>query len=141
VGIEIPRTHVVRELRTRRATERRTIQMIPTTELDAELAPDTILPVQFSSMWHRRSRGVGEKLACAILEQAVRDLRTFRNARRQRDRRWYFDAHGWVCSDDRSYEFSFVNICDALGLSVDALRARLLGPEQQAERAPLSEAA
>ena len=115
--------------------------MIPTTELDLELAPDTILPVQFSAMWHRRPRGVGETLACAILEQAVRDLRTFRNARRQRDRRWYFDAHGWVTSDDRSYAFSFVNICEALGLSVDALRARLLAAETQEQRAPLSEAA
>lgn len=116
--------------------------MIPTTELDKELSPETLLPEQFSSLWHGRARTEGEALACAILDQALRDLRTHRNARRPRNRRIYADARAWVSSDDRSYAFSFVNICDALGMSFEALRERCLRePDELEQRASLAQAA
>jgi hypothetical protein len=36
------------------------------------------------------------------------------------------DARSWVIEEDRCWAFSFENVCDALGLSAEALRARLL---------------
>ena len=117
--------------------------MIPTSELDKELCPETLLPEQFSSLWHARARTEGESLACAILDQAVRDVRTLRNARKARDRRVYADARAWLCSDDRDYAFSFVNICEALGISPEGLRERFVRTvdEREQQRATLAQAA
>jgi hypothetical protein len=111
--------------------------MISTSELDSELSPETLLPEQYSSLWHRRARTEGEVLASAILEQSIRDLRTFRNARRARMRRIHADAHAWICSEDRSYAFSFVNICEVLGICPESLRERLIRePEEQRNALP-----
>lgn len=115
--------------------------MIPTSELDKELSPETLLPEQFSSLWHGRARTEGERLACGILDQALRDLRTLRNARKQRDRRVYVDARAWISSDDRSYPFSFVNICEALSISADGLRERLMREPDEREPTSLPQAA
>lgn len=61
-----------------------------------------------------------------MLRQALNDLQKFRYARRRRRQRLYMEAYRWVASNDRSWPYSFLNICDALGLSADALRAEVL---------------
>lgn len=37
------------------------------------------------------------------------------------------EAGAWLRSDDMSWPFSFVNICDALGLDAGQVRARVMG--------------
>jgi hypothetical protein len=44
----------------------------------------------------------------------------------------YREAYQWVVSDDRSWPYSFLNICDLLGLCAGALRAELLRSERAA---------
>jgi hypothetical protein len=38
----------------------------------------------------------------------------------------YTDAEQWLLDDDRSYLFSFANICEALGFEPDYLRQGLM---------------
>jgi hypothetical protein len=40
----------------------------------------------------------------------------------------------WLRSDDTRWPYSFVNVCDALGLSPDAVRSTLRGPRDPAPR-------
>jgi hypothetical protein len=86
--------------------------------------PVAILPEQFDVLWHRRAVSRPEHaLLLAVVGQALLDLQRFRHARQSRRRRLYADAYRWVMSRDRSHPFSFVNMCETLNLSPDALRA------------------
>ena len=98
------------------------------------LLPESILPEQFATLWRRRVVQPEQVLLRAVLEQAARDLRRFRGARCRAAQRLYLDAYNWVCSLDRSYWFSFINVCEVLGLSPPAVRARFLGEQSTARR-------
>jgi hypothetical protein len=90
--------------------------------------PAAILPVQFDDLCRRSVGRSGEqRLALAVVRQAVEDLRKHRWARRRRAQRIYRDAYEWVDATDRRWPYSFINICEVLQLSPTALRAELLG--------------
>ena len=36
--------------------------------------------------------------------------------------RLYWQAYAWVADDDRQWPFSFVNLCETLGLDIEAIR-------------------
>ena len=65
-------------------------------------------------------------LAKGVLVQARQDLRRFAAAEDRVGREIYADAYSWVFSDDLSWPYSFLNVCDALALSPDILRTELL---------------
>jgi hypothetical protein len=67
------------------------------------------------------------KLAAAVVRQAKNDLKRFRSQRRETGRSLYVDARTWIASNDRSWPYSFLNLCDALHLQADLIRAELLG--------------
>src|ERR1700682_4529429 len=81
-----------------------------TTEPDGE--PDSIGPVR--------------ALAQGVLDQAAKDLRKFHAAHEPLGRELYWDAYSWVMSNDFSWPYSFVNICEALDLSTEVVRSELL---------------
>jgi len=61
----------------------------------------------------------------AVLREALDDYRrglTVAGADAASERR---TLESWFCSDDLGWPYSFVNICQALGLDVDALRGEL----------------
>jgi hypothetical protein len=66
-------------------------------------------------------------LAAGILEQATLDLRRFHGATSALEREFYLDAHRWVTSDDCSWPFSFLNVCQALNLAPETIREDVLG--------------
>jgi hypothetical protein len=68
-----------------------------------------------------------QKLAAAVLSRAADDLQQFRHARRGAARSLYADARKWIASNDRLWPYSFLNLCDALHLAADVIRAELLG--------------
>jgi hypothetical protein len=85
------------------------------------LAPDTVLPEQLAAP-RRDSLISGERaLMLAVLEDAIRCyLEPPRGAVRvQRE------AENWIFHGDESWPFSFVNICDALGLAAGPMRRKL----------------
>src|SRR6266581_33439 len=65
-------------------------------------------------------------LAAGILEQATLDLRRFHGATSGLERELYHDAYRWVISDDCSWPFSFLNVCQLLKLAPEILRQDLL---------------
>ena len=85
--------------------------------------PETVLPVQlFSSgraMWQPEKR-----LMLAVLEAALLDLQTSAGARTPRERRRADEVDAWFAADDEGWPCSFLNVCQALGLDVSAVRAR-----------------
>ena len=66
-------------------------------------------------------------LAAGILKQAALDLRRFHGASSAVEREFYLDAHRWVTSDDCSWPFSFLNVCQALDLAPGTVREEVLG--------------
>jgi len=91
------------------------------------IAPEQILPEQFYEVWCCTKTTTPEReLAVSVLCQAALDLAKCRNAPKGRKRRLYREAYQWVLSDDRSWPFSFVNLCDLLNLSPPYLRRQLL---------------
>src|SRR5947209_14154856 len=66
-------------------------------------------------------------LAAGILKQAALDLRRFHGATSAVEREFYLDALGWITSDDCSWAFSFLNVCQALNLAPEIIREEVLG--------------
>src|SRR6266404_4669092 len=66
------------------------------------------------------------ELASGILKQAAQDLRRFHGATSAIERELYLDAYRWVISDDCSWPFSFLNVCQLLNLAPEGLRQELL---------------
>lgn len=85
------------------------------------LAPDTVLPEQLAAP-RRDSLICGERaLMLAVLEDAIRCyVEPPRGGLRVRR-----EAEHWIWSADESWPFSFVNICDALGIAAGPLRRKL----------------
>ena len=63
-----------------------------------------------------------KELAAEILKQATLDLRRFHGATSAVEREFYLDAHRWITSDDYSWPFSFLNVCQTLNLTPGAVR-------------------
>ena len=88
--------------------------------------PQVILPSQFFTRLQRAAAWTGEqRLMAAILEDAVGicgrpEPRPYEKGRTLDRQTW-----AWVRSDDRTWPFSFLRICDALGLSASAVRRGL----------------
>jgi hypothetical protein len=66
------------------------------------------------------------ELASGILKQAAQDLRRFHGGTSAIERELYLDAYSWVISDDCSWPFSFLNVCQLLKLAPEILRQDLL---------------
>jgi hypothetical protein len=71
--------------------------------------------------------GTSQKaLAAGVLKQAAQDLRRFHGATSAIERELYLDAYRWVRSDDCSWPFSFLNVCQLLNLTPDIVRQELV---------------
>src|SRR6266702_6729739 len=68
-----------------------------------------------------------KELAAGILKQAALDLRRFHGATSAIEREFYLDAYRWVISDDCSWPFSFLNVCQTLNLAPETVREEVLG--------------
>lgn len=93
--------------------------------------PVVILPSQISvdAQWVSHTSGQ-VALMLAVLEEAARCMERGRRRRHSGIRKLAAEAEAWVRCDSREWPFAFANICDALGLDVDAARARLLAGDE-----------
>ncbi len=95
--------------------------------------PDTLLPSQFFDRVRRRTEHEGERrLMIAVLEDAVGVYRKQAGVREGRNREIFLEAEEWIEDQDRTWLFSFQNICDVLGLDADYLRRGLRAWKTQA---------
>lgn len=74
----------------------------------------------------------------AILASAILDFQQ-RRAPTRHSRRLAREAEDWIWSNATDWPFSFMNICEALGLSPSYLRTRLLVWQEAVRRAPEEE--
>jgi hypothetical protein len=99
----------------------------------AGIADDTVTraivrPVQFHDVWSRSGACSPERrLALAVVEEALNDVALYSTSTRPLGARLCRDAWEWIAADDHESPFSFVNLCDELGLPIDALRRQALG--------------
>ena len=88
--------------------------------------PDTLLPSQFFDRVRRRTEHEGERrLMIAVLEDAVAVYRKQAGARDARNQQLFREAEEWIEDPDRTWLFSFQNICDVLDIDSDYLRRGL----------------
>jgi len=105
------------------------------------------MPEQFQEMWHGGRPITPEReLVMVVLWQAASDLQKFRFAKFRKQQRLYMEAYKWVASDDRSWPYSFVNLCETLKLSPEYLRGGMLESRLPAKKTdsasePMEEAA
>jgi len=95
------------------------------------LTDGILVATQFRDIWNGGAHQPECTLAAAVLDAAVADLENHRYAHRRGHQRIYWQVYQWIASDCREWPFSFVNICEILRLSPQALRAHLLDPRQQ----------
>ena len=70
---------------------------------------------------------LGERrLLLAVLEEAIRTYQRYALANDHRSVTLFSHVEEWFASEDSEWMFSFVAICDALGLETTYLRAGLL---------------
>lgn len=96
--------------------------------------PDVLLPAQFFAAF-RRAAGLERErlLMLAVLEDAVDCYQKHSHSTDPRGQQLFEEAVAWVQSDDRSWLFSFENICDTLEINSDYVRR---GLRQFVERKP-----
>jgi hypothetical protein len=90
---------------------------------EAAIQPQAVLPVQFHPA---RAATPASRLALAILEDALRIYGKRDCVLRRKQRRLLAETEAWLCSDDVSWPFSFVNVCHVLDIDPAWLRERLL---------------
>ena len=89
-----------------------------------------VLPVQYLNKPGERRKEPQKRLMVAVLQTVVDDYRgsAYRHAAgfaMPRDVGAYAAARAYVESKDRTWPFSFENLCEAVGLDADTLRTEL----------------
>ncbi len=89
--------------------------------------PDTLLPTQYFAHLRRRVPKEPEYLlVVAVLQDAIECVQKHRDAADKKRRQLYVDAVQWIVEDERSWPFSFVNVCELLGLNPEYVRRGIL---------------
>ena len=88
--------------------------------------PDVLLPAQYFAAF-RRAGGLERErlLMLAVLEDAIDCFQKYAFARDPRGQQIFDESREWVSSTDRSWLFSFENICDTLEINADYVRRGL----------------
>ena len=101
-------------------------RVIETSSSGLELAPETVLPSQFFDRLQVDASLQPEKrLMLAVLEDAVGTFQKYADVSSRHGRRLFSEAEEWFASPDADWPFAFVNVCQALGLDAEYLRAGL----------------
>ena len=91
----------------------------------ARLEPDSITPDQLRPPPVALAALPERRLISAILEHAVADFQRFALATDVRSRRLFLETQAWFLSDADASPFTFVSICQALGLEPTWVRGGL----------------
>jgi len=101
------------------------------------LQPDTLLPSQyFAALRHKGAHEPERRLVVAVLQDAVDCFQKHVMARDRKARQLFLDAEEWIGSDDRSWPFSFENVCDLLQINAEYLRRGLTAWRDRQLNAP-----
>ena len=97
--------------------------------------PDTLLPSQYFDRMRSKALRDGEhRLMIAVLEDAVDIYRKQAGAREARGQQLFREAEDWIADTDRTWLFSFENICDVLDINSEYIRRGLRALKQRQAR-------
>jgi hypothetical protein len=86
--------------------------------------PDPLLPAQYLDIFKSKPPLDPEKtLMLAVLEDAVTCIRKYRSSSLGKGKRLFHDARDWIFADEEDWPFSFINVCETLGLNPGYLRS------------------
>jgi hypothetical protein len=103
--------------------------------LGGQVAPDTLLPVQYNEIMRRRSALQGEhKLMFAVLEDAVECYLKHMNAKSRKQRLLFYEAQHWMNAKNRVGLFSYQTLCESLGIDAKTLRTALESRLKRSQR-------
>ena len=89
--------------------------------------PDILIEAQFQSSHRRRFHLDPERvLMLAVLQDAVLCFQEHVVAQCKRKQSLHREAEEWISNSDRSYMFSFENVCETLGFDANYMRDGLL---------------
>jgi hypothetical protein len=101
----------------------------------AVFQPDILVSAQYLATYRRRFHLQPEQLLMlAVLEDAVLCFQDHLTATQPRKQALYRDAEEWMLHGDKSYFFSFDNICDSIGIDSAYLRRGLMRWKERALR-------
>jgi hypothetical protein len=88
------------------------------------LVPDALMPSQYFEGGQRDDPATAaiKRLMLAVLEDALRCLQTYADARTPVRRRMFFEAQTWIADRTGCGPFAFEAICEALGIEHRRLR-------------------
>jgi hypothetical protein len=117
----------------------RTVVQEPSGGNSHVLEPDTLLPSQyFDRVVPEPSMQPEKRLMLAVLEDAVATYQRNASATSRRGRRLFKEAEDWVETSGSSWPFAFENVCVALRLEPEFVRAGLRRwREREAARGPV----
>jgi hypothetical protein len=99
----------------------------------AVFQPDILISSQFLATYRRRFHLNPEQLLMvAVLEDAIICFQDHVAATCRRKRLLHAEAEQWILDGDKSYLFSFENICESIGLEPTYLRQGLVRWKQAA---------
>ena len=100
------------------------------------LDPEVLLPVQLACLGSNPKAVTPEReLMANVLLQAADDLVKNKGSMNRKRMRLHRDAFRWIVATHRRWPYSFVNICDVLGVSDRSVRSELLGQAVTSEAA------
>ncbi len=86
-----------------------------------------MLPSQFFAALRQKTSRDGEhRLLVAVLEDGLNCFQKHIDSTDPKQRQLFLDAEEWIMSDDQSWVFAFVNVCETLDLDSDYVREGLL---------------
>ena len=89
--------------------------------------PDILIDAQFQSTYQRRFSLDPERvLMLAVLQDAVVCFQENLTATCKRKQVMHVEAEEWILDKDKSYLFSFENVCETLGYDAGYMREGLL---------------
>jgi hypothetical protein len=100
------------------------IDQTPEQSTSVKLEPEILLPEQLENLG-RRWMQPEHRLMLAVLEDAVHAYQTGCAAYGGERRLNFRDTAEWFASEDTAWPFSFVTICQHLGIEPDYIRAGL----------------
>lgn len=85
--------------------------------------PDILAPAQyFDGLMKEQARAPERDLALAMLEDAVMCFQKYLKSTREKEQYLFTETEEWFRSDNREWVFSFLNLCDFLGLDPEFVR-------------------
>lgn len=105
----------------------RAVVTIRSNPVGSYFEPDVLTSHQYFQLFRQKSDfAAEEKLLFAVLTDAIECFQKYLGANAPRRRKLFTEAEAWISRRDRSWPYSFENICEALSIDPNYLRLGLM---------------